>query len=500
MVEIIDTSTLVPNDYSGLDHLSIYNGLDCCVTSEVHDVIVDQLDHNTQLIYNFERACQAPALEMMVRGIRVDNYERFKLLHFYNKQKERLDWILQKYAWAMNGQTLNPQSPKQLKEFFYDFMDLPEQYNFDKGVRKVTTNRKALEALQAYRYARPIISVILKMRDLSGFISVLRTGVDSDGRMRFGFNVAGTETGRWSSNENAFGGGTNGQNITDKLRRIFVADDGYKMAYADLEQAESRVVAYIAKDLKYIEACESGDLHTQVAKLIWPELAWTDILKEDKKIAEGNFYRHWSRRDMSKRGGHLTNYYGQPKSNAKNLNIAIETMKQFQTTYLTEFNGIKKWHNTTATELHSKGFLTTPLGRRRYFFGRRFDDATLREAIAYIPQSVVGDLLNLGMYRTWRDVRIAYLLSQLHDAILVQFKEEDEEEVLAKLIEKLTIPVEINGRTMVIPVEIKVGWNWASYDYKNPEKNPDGLKVCPDGDDRKRRVYLSTPLMQRQID
>ncbi len=500
MVEIIDTSTLVPNDYEGLNHLSIYNGLDCCVTSEVHDVIESQLDPNTQLIYNFERACQAPALEMMLRGIRVDNYERFKLLHFYENQKERMDTILQKYAWAMNGQTLNPQSPKQMKEFFYDFMGLPEQYKFDKGVRKVTCNRAALEALQAYRYARPVINVILKMRDLQGFVSVLRTGVDTDGRMRFGFNVAGTETGRWSSNENAFGSGMNGQNITDKLRRIFVADDGYKMAYADLEQAESRVVAYIAEDLKYIEACESDDLHTYVAKIIWDSLNWSGDSKLDKDMAEEKFWRHWSRRDLAKRGGHLTNYYGQPQSNAKNLHLDIETMKSFQNTYLTEFSGIKKWHTTTATELHTKGFLTTPLGRRRYFFGRRYDDATLREAIAYKPQSVVGDLLNLGMYRTWRDLRTAYLLSQLHDAILVQFKEEDEDEVIAGLQKCLTIPIEINGRTMVIPVEIKVGWNWASFNYKNPKENPDGLKVCPDGDSRKRQVYLSTPLMQRQID
>ena len=44
--------------------------------------------------------------------------------------------------------------------------------------------------------------------------------------MRFSFNVAGASTGRWSSSENPMWTGTNGQNITDEMRRMFVADPG----------------------------------------------------------------------------------------------------------------------------------------------------------------------------------------------------------------------------------------------------------------------------------
>lgn len=502
MVEIIDTSLMQPDQYKGLARHSIYNGLDTCVTREVFDTIQLQHTPDTQLIYDFERACQAPALEMMLRGIKVDGYERFKLLHNHEKDLLRLDDILFKYLKAMDWFPISPKfarSHVQLKKFFYEFLSLPKQYKYDKGQKKVTCNRDALEELQAYRYARPIIKVILKSRDLSSLINVLRSGVDRDGRMRFGFNVAGTETGRWSSNENAFGSGTTGHNITDTLRRIFIADEGYKMAYADLEQAESRVVGYISEDEAYIGACTSGDLHTQVAKIIWPELPWTGVLAEDKKLAKVPFYRHWHRRDLSKRGGHLTNYYGKAVSNAKKLQLTIDTMKSFQSKYLKEFNGISDWHVDTATQLQTTGVLTTQLCRRRFFLGRRYDDATLREAIAYEPQSVVGELLNLGMYRIWKHSKICELLSQLHDAILVQFKEEDEEEAIKELQDRLTIPVKIKGRTMIIPVEVKVGWNWASYDDENPEENPDGLRVCPNGDDRTRQISPSTPLMKRII-
>lgn len=491
-----------PGQYVGLARKSIYCGLDTCVTREVFDVTKEQHTPDTQLIYDFERASQAPALEMMLRGIKIDNYERFRLLRFYEKQRERLEDILYIYLKAMGWFPISPKfarSHVQLKKFFYEFLGLPKQYLYDKGQRKLTCNRDALEALQAYRYARPVISAILKSRDIGGYINVLKSGVDADGRMRFGFNVAGTETGRWSSNENAFGSGTTGHNITNLMRRIFIADEGYKLAYADLEQAESRVVGYISEDEAYIEACESGDLHTQVAKVIWPEVNWTGDPEVDREKAELLFYRHWSRRDLSKRGGHLTNYYGQAASNAKKLHVTTDVMKKFQFEYFKEYKGIPIWHTSTATTIQTKGVMTTHLGRRRYFMGRRYDDTTLREAIANEPQSIVGDLLNLGMYRVWKYSNINYLLSQLHDAILVQFKEEGEEEAIAELKEMLTIPVQINGREMVIPVEVTVGWNWAKYDYKKPERNPDGLKVCHGGDDRTRQVSPSTPLMKRII-
>ena len=34
-------------------------------------------------------------------------------------------------------------------------------------------------------------------------------------------------------------------------------------------------------------------------------------------------------------------------------------------------------------QIQTQGFLTTALGRKRHFLGRRFDENTLREAIAF---------------------------------------------------------------------------------------------------------------------
>src|SRR5882724_1975534 len=107
------------------DSKQIYNGLDCCVTFEVHTEI-RRLFNEEPLVYGFERALQAPALELLMRGIRVDEYERRKGIELLTKQLARLDSILQQYAFAVQGRALNPRSQKQLQEFFYGKMRLPE--------------------------------------------------------------------------------------------------------------------------------------------------------------------------------------------------------------------------------------------------------------------------------------------------------------------------------------------------------------------------------------
>jgi len=512
-VRIIQTADLSPVGHdkvsyggeilSPLEQHCVYCGLDSCVTLEIQEEISPLLDPETQLIYNFERALQAPVLEMTLRGILCDTGEVMRLREIYEKRRKRIYYIIQQYAMVVWGQPLNPASYKQLKDFFYDTMSIPTQYIWEKGVKKVSCNRESLEKVQQYRYARPIVTAILAHRDVAGKIKVLKSGIDQDRRMRFSYNIGGTNTGRFSCNKNVFGGGTNGNNITDELRRIFVADEGKKFAYLDLEQAESRVTAYVSGDEAYIEACESDDLHTTVAQLIWPDLEWSpnNDPEVNKKVAKQLYYRHWSYRDMSKRGGHLTNYLGQARSNAKKLKVSFEVMKQFQSTYLVKaFSGVRRWHGDVARILNTEATLTTPLGRRRLFFGRNYADDVLRKAVAYTPQSTIGDLLNIGMWRVWRFIPEVQLLTQLYDAILIQYDEELEEEVIKKAMELMTIPVEVEDlryrdarvRTMIVPVEASVGWNWA----KIGDNNPDGLATFHGRDARTRQNELVTDLLK----
>ena len=471
----------------------VYNALDCCVTVEV----LEKLQHIHQeepVVYRFEKALQAPAIEMMCRGILVDEAARKTAIQSLEEDLAKLDAMLQQLAFAVWGRTVNPRSTIQLQNFFYGAMHLPEIWISDKGKRRLSMNREVLEKLSIYFHARPICNIILKIRDLSKKLETLKTEVDHDGRIRTSYNIAGTETGRWSSSASAFGTGGNLQNWEQKLRRVLVADPGNILVGIDLEQAESREVGWLSGTIfdewSYYDACLAGDLHTLTAKLIWPNRPWTGDPKRDKDLAEEKFYREFSYRDMSKRGGHGSNYYGTPLTMARHLKVPPKLMADFQQAYFSAYPGIPKYHRWVAQQIQTKHFLETIFGRKRHFFGRANDDTTLREAIAFLPQSSTADRMNLILWRLWKhhghEIQI---LAQIHDAVYFQVREDhpDIPGLIATCLGRFDIDfTHKSGRKLIVPGEAKVGWNFAN---QSPA-NPDGLAKWKGALDRVRTTRL----------
>lgn len=442
----------------------VYNGLDSCLTHEIHGVTHPLLDPaHTERIYKFERALQGPALDMMMIGIKIDPFERSRMIDKLFLEKDRMQAYLNELVRVFDKWQLNANSPKQLAELFYVTLGLPEQKTWDgpKSEMRVTTNREALENLSEWTQAKPFVMAILALRDIGQHLSVLQTGI-RDGRIYTSLNQ-GKETGRWSSSSSAFGDGRNLQNIMESLRGIFIPDIGQRLAYSDLGQAESLAVAYLSGDENYIAAHKSGDVHAYVAHMLWP----------DVKDIHAFYYRHWTYRDLAKRAAHATNYYATPQTIAKHLKIPLELAQEFQRLYFQQFPGIRKWHTYVAMTLGTEAALTTPWGRMRVFFNRLNDDVTLREAIAYCPQSIVADYLNMGMYRVWKERKAldTQLLLPVHDAILYQFPIAADH-CISKIERLMSFPIEvkdINGfsRVMQIPVDTKSGYNWKPFGNTN---------------------------------
>jgi len=262
MPQIIQTANLNQiNDSSIYDQ--VYNGLDSCLTLEIFNTLQDKADNP---IYAFERALQAPILEIMLRGVRVDRREALKGVIELSSKINRIDSILQQYVAAIwdkidpkTKQPINANSPEQIKNLLYNHMHFPEQYKNDKGVRKLSVDRDALEKLQDFLYARPIVNCLLAIRDLKKQKQIFETEIDNDDRWRTSYNIAGTETGRLSSSASSENTGSNFQNIDANLRHIFLADPGYYLIGIDLEQAESREVGWLQGILfdrwEYLDAC-----------------------------------------------------------------------------------------------------------------------------------------------------------------------------------------------------------------------------------------------------
>jgi DNA polymerase I-like protein with 3'-5' exonuclease and polymerase domains len=170
---------------------------------------------------------------------------------------------------------------------------------------------------------------------------------------------------------------------------------------------------------------------------------------------------------MAKRGGHLTNYLGSPWQLNKSLKLDnIRLAEEFQEIYFARFSGIRRWHHEVQEQLQQTAQITTVFGRRRTFFGRRNDDATLRKAVAYLPQSTIVDTLDFGMLRAWYtyelggDERLQALLQE-HDGFVFQYWETDKE-IVALVEDCMACPLPIHGRTLTIPVATKVGYAWTA--------------------------------------
>lgn len=505
-MRVIDTATLSPDKpLTSNENDWVYNGLDCCVTLEVRDVLRQYLDNQSTATYEFSKSLQAPILEMCTRGILVNQRRRSEVLTGYRKQinllSDQLTEIVRNGVGAnvinkvVKGETkLWWRSRHQLMNVLYDVMEIPviRKRNAN-GEMAPTVNRDALEKLSAYFIAEPLCMHLLALRDIDKKRQFLETEIDPDGRMRTSFNIAGTNTGRLASSMSDFGSGTNFQNVDRDLRSVFIADPGMKFCNIDLEQGDSRNLGALCWDRfveehgesfagKYLDMCESGDLHTTVSRMARPHLPWTDDPKANRALADTKYYRNDSYRDLDKKLGHGSNYLGTPRTMSKHSKVPVAEVETFQRNYFTAVPCIPEYHKYVRQEIADTAQLTTLFGRRRFFFGRAKDEATIREAVAFCPQSMTAEEINIALLNVWRARRVQ-LLNQVHDSLLFQFREEEEDEIIPWAIKMLRVTLSLRrGREFFVPAEAKVGWNWGDWN----SANPDGLIKWKGGDDRKR--------------
>ena len=490
-MKILYTDELTPGGLSTNDAHWVYNGLDCCITLEILNKIKPLLSPVTADTYAFSLAMQAPILEMSTRGLRVDQARRKRVLAEYRDDIERVAHHLTSIIRDGIGVEVNWRSPAQLKRLLYEVLGLPViKKRSANGTYAPTADREALEQLSVNLIAEPICNRLLLLRDLDKKRMFLETEIDPDGRMRCNFNIAGTVTGRLASSMSDFGTGTNLQNVDTELRSVFIADPGMKFLNLDLQQADARNVGAICwnlfRDGAYLDACESGDLHTTVCRMAWTDLAWGEP-GTWRDTADQPGYRGLTYRDLAKRLGHGTNYLGTPATMAKHTKVAKALIEDFQARYFKAFPAIRQWHDWVRQQLVSTSTLTTLLGRQRVFFSRPQEATTLREAVAYEPQSLTGDEINRGILQLRRNAnatgRHIELLVQVHDSILLQYRETDEADIVPWALRTLQVPIDLkHSRTFTVPTDAKVGWNWGDADVANPL----GLAKWKGSDSRKR--------------
>lgn len=188
-----------------------YNCKDVVTTYEVSLAVRDMLAYygKEKQSADLHRFGQA-ALRSMLRGVRIDTTLRS---HVANQ----LMTAIAEYQALINniaGEPLNTRSTPQMHKLFYGEFGLPVQ--FDRKTRRPTLGDDALTALMKIEpILKPFIELIAMHRKLSSFLkNYCMMPLSSDGRMRCTYNVAGPETYRFSSSQDAFGTGGNLQNLS----------------------------------------------------------------------------------------------------------------------------------------------------------------------------------------------------------------------------------------------------------------------------------------------
>jgi uracil-DNA glycosylase len=210
-----------------VDDLLRYNCIDVARTWEIaqnQHAITRALGMEAQMALKMET--NHLCLRMMNRGVLFDRDRSARTLVELNEaltqlERELLEIIPQEWVGEVGKRTKDRgggaiywlTSDTQQKRLFYDLLGFRVVNDPKSGQR--TTGAKALGQFKLwYPEFTGFIERLELYSSIENTVNVLKSQVDRDGRMRCSYNPGGTETHRLSSSRNAFGGGTNLQNLT----------------------------------------------------------------------------------------------------------------------------------------------------------------------------------------------------------------------------------------------------------------------------------------------
>lgn len=432
---------------TGEDQLWRYNCKDCVATYEVAESLQKTVDMmGLRKVHEFQQSLFWPVLETMNRGLRVDQQRRAVFaMELFEELSKREQFFID-----VLGYQLNPKSGPQMKELFYEQLNQKEVFNRKTGT--VSCDDESLGKIANREpILKPLINAISEYRSLGVFLSTfVRAPLDIDSRIRCSFNIAGTETYRFSSSKNAFGSGLNLQNIPKggegdsglklpNIRSLFIPDPGQTYFDIDLDSADLRIVAWEA------------DLAEMKAMLAEGKKVYVEVMKE--------YYHNPSMTKHDKQYGtfkslcHGMHYLGTPKGLAQRVGLDIHTVEKLYKWYYGKFPGLKKWQDYIKDSVIKKRMVTNIFGYRCYFFDR-IEGTIFNQAIAWIPQSTVACLINRGYKNIYDNLKEVRVLLQVHDSLAGTFPTHQTEWCMKRIQEECAIELPYEDR-LTIPVGIK---------------------------------------------
>lgn len=399
------------------------------------------------LFYHVEMPLVEVLGYMEYEGVMVD---KDKLIELGEEFKISID-KLEKDIYNLAGEEFNINSPKQLGVILFEKLELPVIKKTKTGY---STNAEVLEHLSDKHEIIDKITeyrqiVKLKSTYVDGLINIINP---ISHRIHSSFNQTITTTGRISSTD------PNLQNIPVRLelgrniRKVFIADKGFKLVDADYSQIELRVLAHMSQDEHMIDAFNHNvDIHTKTASQVFG-IDINDVTSEQRSAAKAvNFGIVYGISDFGL---------------AKNLHIPVKEAKVYIDSYLNTYEDIKSYMDSTIEEAKKDGYVKTILNRRRYIPEIKSSNTILKNlgkrlAMNAPIQGSAADIIKIAMVNVYkkleeRDLK-SKLVLQVHDELIIECIEDEVEEVSKIVKDEMEHAVSMDVN---LDVDLNTGDSW----------------------------------------
>jgi len=404
-----------------------------------------------ELYFDVELPLVEVLADLEFRGMEVDAEALDEMDELLTKKVNDLT----KEIYELAEEEFNINSPKQLGVILFEKLMIPP-------VKKTKTGYSTShDVLMKIKYEHEIVEKVVDYRTYAKLKSTYIDGLKAvinpvSGRVHSSFNQTVAVTGRLSSTD------PNMQNIPMKLeegrkiRKIFVASEGYEYVDADYSQIELRVLAHMSDDKMLKKAfTEDIDIHTLTASSVF-HVPMEEVTRLQRSRAkEVNFGIVYGMSDFGL---------------SENLKITRKEAKLYIENYFKQYESVKTYMEEKVNECKENGYVTTILNRKRTipeinssnFNLRSFGERT---AMNTPIQGSAADIIKIAMIKVYNALKDgnykSKLLLQVHDELLIEAHKDELEEIKELLKNNMEHAVELS---VPLDVDMNVGKNW--YDTK----------------------------------
>lgn len=432
--------------------------------------LVQRSEYFSKLYYNILKPATIALMKLENNGGPVDKNQVEWLAEQYQIDVEEcIDEIASHPAVRtferIHGKTFNPNSTMQLREVFFKILNI-------KPTKKTATGAYSVDKEVLKEINNDLSEAVLDLREKSKmagtYINNIRNGIDDDGRLRSGFNIHGTTSGRLSSS-----GTLNYQNIprdNKDIKKLFRARPGYKIVQCDLGTAEVYYAAKLSED-KFLQQAfiDKLDFHSYVAKQMFN----LDCEVKDVKENYGAF------RQYAKAITFGIMYQAGPAKIAETVNkdakpgeeISIAQAKQFISKYFKEAHALKRFIDRSNKQIENHAFIYAFFGRKRRLPEAKAPNPgvakhAIRSGVNFLVQSVASDINILGLIDLMKWIEEKQYeefikpFTVVHDSIVSEVKEEYIKEYIENAKRCIQTDRGLSIPGCPIKVDFEIGDSW----------------------------------------